>query len=471
MARIPQQGPIHLGLDVHRNTISIATLLPACASAEVEQIPSDETAVLAFVGRFPEPSRLRVCYEAGPTGYELARLLHRQGVACQVIAPSLIPRAAGDKVKTDRRDSRRLARLHRAGELVAIRIPTAREEAVRDLCRARADLVDDRSRARRRLQAFLLRHGRVYRAGACWTGKHQRWLGTQQFDDRQLQATFAHYRAVAATRDAQVTAIEADLADAATQPPFADAVARLAAYRGVGQLGALSLAAEVGDRVTLRPPGRVHGLHRAGALRALLSRQRLAGPHHPHRQQTSTLPAGGVRLVLPSPSPQRRRPPGTPAPRRARHPGPLLGGAAAPVPTVPPTGAPQAHQRRGRGRRRSGTCRIPVGRDARLTCMPPTPGRSPIGVTAPAAARTRRSTADAGKIPATLLPRPRRRDASSLGPRPAHSRLAVPTREHQSGGPPIHAAPTRSWPTSARPPPGPPAQQGNTGAAHRRLPT
>jgi Transposase len=113
------------------------------------------------------PARLRACYEAGPSGYELARLLHAHGVACQVITPSLTPRAAGDKVKTDRRDTRRLARLHRAGELVCIRIPTPREEAVRDLCRARADLVDDRSRARRRLQAFLLRHGRVYRAGAC----------------------------------------------------------------------------------------------------------------------------------------------------------------------------------------------------------------------------------------------------------------------------------------------------------------
>jgi transposase len=186
MARIADTGPIHLGLDVHRNTISVATLLPDQASAAVERIPSDEAAVLAFLGRFAEPARLRVCYEAGPTGYELARLLHRQGVACQVIAPSLIPRAAGDKVKTDRRDCRRLARLHRAGELVAIRIPEPHEEAVRDLCRARADLVDDRSRARRRLQAFLLRHGRVYRAGACWTGKHQRWLGTQHFDDSQL---------------------------------------------------------------------------------------------------------------------------------------------------------------------------------------------------------------------------------------------------------------------------------------------
>ena len=99
MARLAHTGPIHLGLDVHRDTISVATLPPDAASAAVERIPSDEAAVLAFVGRFAEPGRLRVCYEAGPTGYELARLLHAQGVACQVIAPSLIPRAAGDKAR------------------------------------------------------------------------------------------------------------------------------------------------------------------------------------------------------------------------------------------------------------------------------------------------------------------------------------------------------------------------------------
>jgi transposase len=87
MARIPHPGPIHLGLDVHRDTISVATLLPDRAVAAVEQIPSDEAAVLSFLGRFADPGRLRVCYEAGPTGYELARLLQRQGVACQVIAP------------------------------------------------------------------------------------------------------------------------------------------------------------------------------------------------------------------------------------------------------------------------------------------------------------------------------------------------------------------------------------------------
>ena len=99
-----------------------------------------------------------MCYEAGPTGYDLARLLGSMGVRCEVIAPSMIPKAPGDKVKTDTRDCRRLARLHRAGELVAIRVPTPVEEAVRDLCRTARDMVEDLTRARNRLTKFLLRH-------------------------------------------------------------------------------------------------------------------------------------------------------------------------------------------------------------------------------------------------------------------------------------------------------------------------
>ncbi len=116
----------------------------------------------------------RACYEAGPTGYELHRLLTSLGVRCQVIAPSLIPKAPGDRIKTDRRDARRLARLHRAGELTAIRVPSPQEEAVRDLCRARDDAVADRTRARHRLSKFLLRHGHVWRAGNQWTLTHDR---------------------------------------------------------------------------------------------------------------------------------------------------------------------------------------------------------------------------------------------------------------------------------------------------------
>jgi hypothetical protein len=138
--------------------------------------------------------------------------------------------------------------LHRAGELVAIRVPTVAEEAVRDLCRARADLLADRTRARLRLGGFLLRHGRIWRGGSStWTFAHERWLLAQRFDDPALATTYAHYRATLQARDAALDAIEADLATWYDQPPFADAVARLSAYRGVTRLGALTLASEVGD--------------------------------------------------------------------------------------------------------------------------------------------------------------------------------------------------------------------------------
>jgi transposase len=116
VASVLHLAPIHLGLDVHKDTISVAILAPDRDGPDVERIAHDEVSIRRLVGRFPDPRMLRACYEAGPTGYELARLLDRLQVRCQVIAPSLIPKAPGDKVKTDRRDCRRLARLHRAGE-------------------------------------------------------------------------------------------------------------------------------------------------------------------------------------------------------------------------------------------------------------------------------------------------------------------------------------------------------------------
>jgi transposase len=239
-------GPIHLGLDVSKNKIAVGILRWDEQVPDTEMISSDEASVRRLVGRFPDREGLRACYEAGPTGFGLYRLLRSMGVACDVVAPALVPRAPADRVKTDRRDCRRLARLHRAGELVAIRVPGPAEEAVRDLCRARADLVADQTRARNRLSKFLLRHGHLWPQTA-WTLQHARWLTGLRFDDAALHATYGHYRAVLAARDAELAAIEADLAHWYTQGPFADAVARLAAYRGVGRLGALTIASEVGD--------------------------------------------------------------------------------------------------------------------------------------------------------------------------------------------------------------------------------
>ena len=168
MSRVRDRGAIHLGLDV-QNTISVGVLEPDAELPIVEKISCDDDSVRRLISRFEDLRRLRVCYEAGPTGYELARLLASLGVACEVIAPSLIPIAAGERVKTDTRDCRRLARLHRAGQLVAIRIPSVAEEAVRDLCRACVDMVIDQNRARQRLGKLLLRHGRVWQGGHNWT--------------------------------------------------------------------------------------------------------------------------------------------------------------------------------------------------------------------------------------------------------------------------------------------------------------
>jgi transposase len=240
-------GAIHLGMDTSKDKIAVGILRSDEASPDVEIIFNDEASVRRLINRFPDPGQLRACYEAGPIGYELHRLLTSMGVACQVVAPSLIPTAPGDRVKTDRRDCKRLARLHRAGELVSIRVPTPAEEAVRDLCRARADLVDDRTRTRHRLSKFLLRHDRIWRDGAAWTAKHEQWLTGQRFDDAALRATYGHYRAMLIARDAELAAIEADLTHWFSHGPFAGAVARLGAYRGVAHLGALSIASEVGD--------------------------------------------------------------------------------------------------------------------------------------------------------------------------------------------------------------------------------
>jgi transposase len=247
MNSVTQRGLTFVGLDVHKDSISAAILRPRLEVPDVEKISSDDESVRRFISRFKQPKQLRVCYEAGPTGFGVARLLTAMNVSCEVVAPSLIPKAAGDRVKTDRRDARRLARLYRAGELVPIRVPTLSEEAVRDLCRARADVVDDRKRARQRLGALLLRHGQIYRAGAAWTNLYEQWQAALRFDESALQATFDHYRAVLADRDAALAAVEADLMQWLDREPFADAVHRLAAYRGVAELGALTLASEVAD--------------------------------------------------------------------------------------------------------------------------------------------------------------------------------------------------------------------------------
>jgi transposase len=169
------------------------------------------------------------------------------GVACEVVAPSLIPKGSSDRVKTDKRDAIRLARLHRAGALTAIRVPTPAEEAVRDPVRARADVLDDRKRMQQRLTAVLLRHGRVWRGGGKWTLTHRAWIARQVFDEPALTRVVATYRGGLAAREAELAAVDAELAAWAAAPPLASTISKLGAYRGIAALTAMTLATEVVD--------------------------------------------------------------------------------------------------------------------------------------------------------------------------------------------------------------------------------
>jgi transposase len=234
-------------LDVSKDTIAVGVLGPRDSVPIMDKLGHDEVSVRRLVRRLGEPGRLRVCYETGPAGYELQRLLTSMGVACDVVAPSLVPVASGDRVKTDRRDSRRLVRLYRVGELVAVRVPTPAEEGCRDLCRLRGKARWDRRRARQRLQSLLLRRGLIYPDTTAWTLKHRQWLRSLHFEEPVLAATFAHMLAMVEERQLRVGAIEADLSLYQQQGLFADQVRRLAAYRGIDVLGGLTLACEVCD--------------------------------------------------------------------------------------------------------------------------------------------------------------------------------------------------------------------------------
>lgn len=236
-----------IGLDVSKDTIAIALQRPGDDAFLEETIPNTAEAVRRQVRRWGDPSDLRVCYEAGPTGYELQRQLGALGVDCVVIAPALIPKRPGQRVKTDRRDARMLCGLFRAGQLVAVRVPDIDEEVVRDLVRAREDLTEDILRARHRITKLLLRHGRAYSGKGAWARRHIEWMRAQRFEGEGLERLVAHHLAILETRIAQRELLDQDIAAAARSPRYATAVARLATLRGISLLSALTILVEVGD--------------------------------------------------------------------------------------------------------------------------------------------------------------------------------------------------------------------------------
>jgi transposase len=234
--------------DVHKNSLVAGVLSASGGTPQVTRLENTEKAVRRFVSRQGDPAGLAIAYEAGPCGYDLYRLLKRIGVACDVIAPSLTPVRAGDRVKTDRRDAKRLVRLYRAGELYFVCPPSPAHEGLRDLVRARDDLRRARTAARHQISKALLRHGHIYREGKhAWTKRHSAWLDRQTLAEPLAHSALSHMRAHLAAIDAQLAALDHELERVATTEPWCDPVSWLRSFRGIGVLTALGLLAEIGD--------------------------------------------------------------------------------------------------------------------------------------------------------------------------------------------------------------------------------
>jgi transposase len=234
-------------MDVHKESITLAVAEEGRdAAQEYRTTPNDCGQVLKVLKQLGAISKLRCCYEAGPTGYELYRALKKAGVECIVVAPSLVPMQAGNRVKTDRRDAVKLAHFLRSGDLTAVYVPDEATEALRDLERARDDAKCSERTARHQLGKFLLRHGRRW-SQTGWTQKHLAWIRAQKFDHEAQRRVLTDYLKVVEDAAARVDALTKDIAELVETTALAPLVKALQAFRGIRLVTAVTIAAELED--------------------------------------------------------------------------------------------------------------------------------------------------------------------------------------------------------------------------------
>jgi transposase len=239
----------YIGLDVHKASIAVAIAEEAGAPTSYGSIPNDPSAIRKLMTRLGGPQvELRVAYEAGPTGYALHRQLTSMDIQCMVVAPSLIPKQSGNKVKTDRRDALKLARLLRSGDLTPVWVPDEAHEALRSLVRARADAKADQLRAKHRLSKFLLRQGCRPPSGVRnWSQRYFQWLRQLEFEQLPDRVVFADYLAEVTAAGERIKRLEAALHQCAHSSSQVAVIRALEAFRGIGFLSAVTLVAEAGD--------------------------------------------------------------------------------------------------------------------------------------------------------------------------------------------------------------------------------
>lgn len=239
----------YVGLDVSKKKIAVAVANEGREEPRYfGMIPYTVESIKKLVKNLGDPKHLRVCYEAGPTGYGLYRLFISMGIECEVIAPALIPKKPGERVKTDRRDAINLARLFRAGELTSVYVPTEEDEALRDLVRAREDAKEDELRAKHRLTKFLLRHDiRPPKGLGKWTTRYCQWLVTLKFDHSASRVVYEEYMHQLTEIQQRLKRLEEEIQRQATDGVHAPMIQALQTLRGVAVITAASLVAEVGS--------------------------------------------------------------------------------------------------------------------------------------------------------------------------------------------------------------------------------
>lgn len=245
-----------VGLDVHKETIAVAVADRGTASPRsLGVIRNNLDDLRKLLRKIGPPAGLQVCYEAGPCGYVVHRFLERLKIDCRIVAPSLIPRKPGDRIKTDRRDALALARLLRSGELTSTWVPDLQHEAMRDLVRAREDAVEDRLRARHRLGKFLLRLGILPPAGVrAWSVKHRHWLDSLRWTERAQELVFTEYRHLLEEIGQHIRRLENELALVVQASPHAATIEALQAMRGVKLVTAATIVSELGDLRRFQTP-------------------------------------------------------------------------------------------------------------------------------------------------------------------------------------------------------------------------
>jgi transposase len=235
-----------VGLDVHARSVVAGLIDEDTGELRVLGAPHRTDELVGWLGALARP--VRIAYEAGPTGFGLARAARAAGISCLVAAPSLIARSPVARGrKSDGADAENLVRLLRRGELTPVWVPEPADEAARDLVRAREDARADLMRARHRLSKLLLRHGRVYEEGRAWTIRHGAWLARQRLDHRGARAAFDDYHSAALAAGLRRDRLDEQITEMAAEPRFAPAVGRLCCLRGVSTLTAFALCVEVGD--------------------------------------------------------------------------------------------------------------------------------------------------------------------------------------------------------------------------------